>query len=57
MSEIEKTLKRVDGFPIKVITRGGKIVKILAQTIELPPKDNVKNIFIIEADITEEREV
>ena len=52
MEKIEAALKRLENAEPKVIIRGGKIVKIPAQKIELPLKDGVQEILVIPADIT-----
>ena len=54
MDKIDKALKRLNEADPKVVIRGGKIVKIPAQKIELPLKDGVQDIKVIPADITEE---
>jgi hypothetical protein len=54
--EIIKALMRLENAEAKVNIRGGKIVKIPAQKIELPLRDGVQTILIIPADIVEKTE-
>ena len=52
MSEkIDKALKHLENAEIRVLIRGKKIVKILAQKVELQEKDGVRTILDIPADI------
>ena len=50
---IIKALKRLEGAEIKVIIRGGEIVKIPAQQVKYPEKDGIIDLKEIPADITE----
>jgi hypothetical protein len=49
---IKKALRRLEGAEPRVIIRGGEIVKIPCQTLELQEKDGVVVIYKIPADIT-----
>jgi len=49
---IRKALKRIEGAEVKLIIRGGEVVKVPAQTIELQEKDGVIVIYKIPSDIT-----
>ena len=51
--KIEKALKRLEGAEVRVIIRGGRVVKIPKQELELPLKDGVQDKKIIPADIDE----
>jgi len=48
---IKKSLKRLEGAEVRVILRGGEIVKIPSQEIELPEKDGIITKYKIPADI------
>jgi len=49
--EIKKALKRLENAEIKVVIRGGEIVKIPRQEVELQEKDGVITIYKIPSDI------
>lgn len=49
--KILKALKRLEGAEIRVVIRGGRIVKIPSQKVELPLKDGIQDNKIIPADI------
>ena len=51
---IEKALKRLEGATFLITWRGGKIVRIPKQDVELPLKDGVQMIHKIPSDINEE---
>jgi len=48
---IQKALDRLENANPQVIIRGGKIVKIPAQTVELQPRDGIQVIYKINEDI------
>jgi len=50
---IDKALKRLEGATFLITWRGGKIIKIPKQDVELPLKDGVQIIHKIPSDITD----
>ena len=48
--QIEKALKAIEG-ELRVVCRGGCIVKIPAQVVEVQEKDGVIRVYKIPADI------
>ena len=52
--KINKALKRCEGAELKVCVRGGRIVKIPAQTVHYPPEDGVEKVLEVRADVTDE---
>jgi hypothetical protein len=51
---IEEALRRLENCCIQVFIRGGKIVKIPAQRIEMQLRDGVQDIKVIHSDIIDE---
>ncbi len=51
---IDRALKRLENAEVKFIIRGGKIVKIPKQDIELALKDGIQIIYKIPSDIIDD---
>jgi len=56
MDKISEAIKRLENFEVKVVFRGGKIVMIPAQRIELQERNGIQDIKIIHADIVNEEQ-
>ncbi len=55
MSKIEEALKRLENCFIQVYIRGGKIVKIPPQEVEMQERAGIHTKHFIHADIVEEK--
>jgi len=51
LDEVKKALKRLENVEVKVILRGGEVVKIPAQDIETQERDGIITRYKIPADI------
>jgi len=49
--DVKKALKRLEGAEVKVILRGGDVVKIPPQEIELQERDGIITKYKIPAEI------
>ena len=51
--KVERALRRLEGAEIKVICRGGEVVKIPAQEAETQERDGIITKYKVVADIVE----